>query len=70
MLKWNCITSVKHEVAIGVDQTTTDETVVSGRNLDEISNDEFLTGIFGSSFDDARPLICAKAGDPVSSPKG
>ena len=31
-----------------------------------LTNDTFLTAIFGSNFEDAKPLVCSLAGDPSS----
>ena len=35
--------------------------------LDKVSNDDFLTAIFGSTFTTEHPLVCKKAGDPDES---
>lgn len=32
-----------------------------------VSNDDFMTAIFGESFDEAHPLVCKKSGDPDKS---
>lgn len=35
--------------------------------FDTVSNDDFITAIFGSSFTSAHPLVCKKSGDPDKS---
>lgn len=45
----------------GFTETSVDEKV---RTLSMVSNDDFMTAIFGDSFTAANPLICKKSGDP------
>ena len=42
------------------------ESVVDARDnfVPKVSNDQFLTAIFGDTFDLAYPLVCRKSGDP------
>lgn len=37
------------------------------RDLENVSNDEFITAIFGGEFTSAHPLVCKKVGDPDKS---
>jgi len=37
------------------------------RTFESVSNDEFLTAIFGNSFTSVHPLVCKKSGDPDKS---
>jgi len=46
------------------DHTEDAQTEESVGDLALISNDDFLAAIFGTEFDDERPLVCRKYGDP------
>jgi putative DNA primase/helicase len=40
------------------------DTTVAGRDLGKVTNDDFLSAIFGSDFSNAYPIVCKKSGDP------
>ena len=42
-------------------------TLGQGQDFSEVTNDQFLAGIFGVNFTAARPLVCEKRGDPDKS---
>ena len=39
-------------------------TLDQGEDFSEVTNDQFLAGIFGVNFAAARPIVCEKRGDP------
>jgi hypothetical protein len=43
------------------------DSVEDDNSLDTVSNDDFITAIFGCSFTAAHPLVCKKSGDPDKS---
>ena len=43
-----------------------DQTVLTDVTYSDVTNDTFLTAIFGNTFDKARPLVCNFPGDPVN----
>lgn len=50
-----------HDELIETDETDETTTIV---DLTTVSNDDFLTAIFGNTFSNAHPLVCKKSGDP------
>jgi hypothetical protein len=44
----------------------TADMIVTTRNLDNVTNDDFLRAIFGSDFSNAYPLVCKISGDPLN----
>ena len=64
MLIWNESTSGPGKESSRVKQTETTDQTDSG--LDRVSNYEFMTALFGESFDSAKPLVCSKPGDPAA----
>lgn len=47
-----------------IEQTLNVDKIEVERPLLNVSNDEFLTAIFGDTFTSAHPLVCKKTGDP------
>jgi hypothetical protein len=57
---WEALEDVKRK-AEELHKAKTDATPM---NFEHLTNDQFLSAIFGNSFTSAHPLVCKKAGDP------
>lgn len=67
MLSGNESTSGSDNKSLRGKQTDrTDITDTTDPRLDQVSNHEFMSALFGESFGSAKPLVCRKQGDPSS----
>ena len=57
---WDALAKAEY-LSKNINQDTVSET---SDVLEQVTNDEFLTAIFGYSFSTEHPLVCHKAGDP------
>ena len=55
---WNALAKAEH-MSKEVSQGTSGEAAAA---FAQVTNDEFLTAIFGQTFSTERPLVCHKAG--------